>query len=202
MGLKHTSGSELRDLVAESLVAPLLPELSEARTLCVPSLQFSPLTLSWQKLISELHSNPTLVFHLGISPPLLPSLVQHNPTLAVEMLLHLVASSQITEYISELANMELNLNSMEVVKRLTTSVELPAEFIHLYISNCISSCHQARDKFNQHRLVRLVCVFLQSLIRSKVVNVQELFVEIQAFCIEFSKIREPALLFRLLKQLE
>jgi len=151
---------------------------------------------------------------LGVLPSNLKLLVDRNALVAVSMLKHIATftvgdKNNVKDYLRVLLDIKEGtqdlLHSMEVVNRLTSMVSLPTEFIHSYISACIEMVEKVKhDRTAQKRLVRLVCVFIRSLLTNKILVVsqnEEIIVEIQTFCVTFPKVKESVDLFRMLRNL-
>lgn len=123
-----------------------------------------------------------LVVESGLTPQNLPRLVDKNPLVAVESLILILTSPNggvdggnahdKSEFLSALAGMDMTIHSMEVVNRLATHSAargegdaqplLHREYIHLYISTCISSCEDMScDRHLQNKSVRLFCVLAE-----------------------------------------
>eukprot|EP01128_Nolandella_sp_AFSM9_P004322 TRINITY_DN1916_c0_g1_i1.p1 TRINITY_DN1916_c0_g1~~TRINITY_DN1916_c0_g1_i1.p1 ORF type:complete len:537 (+),score=113.55 TRINITY_DN1916_c0_g1_i1:88-1698(+) len=171
-------------LIDEAANGPLLPKLTH-------------------KLLLGIEKNPLLVSQSSLRPLVLPKLIEHNPVIAVQVILSFINQPDtIVLYFAELINMDMSLHSMEVVNRLARSVELPPEFLNIYITQCLSQCQLRKDRYQQLRMVRLLCIFLQSLIQTNLWDVSNLLVEVSTFCIEYSKTKEASDLFALLKKME
>jgi hypothetical protein len=80
--------------------------------------------------------------------------VENNSAVAVECLLKLTnGENGGMEFLSPLVEMEMSFHSIEVVNGLnlhaSSEKDLPKDFIHRYISHCITSCEAMLDKYLQ-----------------------------------------------------
>ena len=160
------------------------------------------ITINDQKvLLDVLEKDPEMIHKIGINPSNISNLIEFNPSIAHNVLVILLKSNVSTEYFSAIVKTALNmsLNALEVVNRLASTIELPSEFLHLYILNCIEACEKMTDERFQKRSVRILCVFLQSLVRKKKIDINEISIEIESFCIAFSKVKEATELYKICK---
>lgn len=215
----HDAGREIRyqqvlDLMQnKAFLKPLAP--NEQRMIMETLNEDGSITSNKKatKGLSNSGDSERLVKESGLNPHNLHRLVENNPMVAHECLLRILRPSgeytedDKNEYLSSLVSMDMSLHTMEVVNRLATYANshagspnlLHPEYIHLFIGSCIASCENIQDQHAQNRLVRLVCVFVQSLLRNQIVQVEDIYVVMESFCIEFSRIREAAALFKLLR---
>jgi len=154
-------------------------------------------------VIQELKKDRKLKYICDITYEKFPKLVENNSKIAIVVLRQLINSPKFNNYLQILVNINVSLASMEVVNNIAKATKFPNELLHTYISNCISACEKKNnDTYFQYRQARLVCVFLQSLIGNELLPIDEFFIEIQAFCVQFSKIREAVALFKTLNTLQ
>ncbi|OAF71756.1 CCR4-NOT transcription complex subunit 11 [Intoshia linei] len=185
-----------------------------------------------------LNESPSLVNGVKLRLDSFKLLVEYNPNVAVHCIASMIKSEESTEsknstkFLLGIQKIGLSLHTLEVINSLVAIVKLPLEFTTSFASNCLRSCEAMNDKTYQNRMIRLVCVFIQSLFRNDLVDkeirgevtraiwdqtsfaktlsififgcasIMAMFIELQAFCIQYSRIKEAANLFKLVKSEE
>lgn len=173
---------------------------SEIRSLMSKAYQRAISPSEQQQILDILHANPDLISRLHFSPSKFLLLVENNPTFSTAFF-QLLPSNQLDDYFQSLINMNLSLHSIEVVNRLSTLMELPQEFLCSYLFNCMDTCDQTKEKSLQNRLVRLVSILIQSMIRNKVIEINKCLTKIQTFSSRYRSIKEAQTLAHLLQTL-
>ena len=146
-------------------------------------------------LAKGLNNDKELVFHIEMTPAKLPDLLINSPGIALELLVCMTNTAEITKYYDVLSSMTLSTPLLEVFNGLSHHVEFPKEFIQLFLKNCMHQCSQSastssENKVNKNRMVRLVVVFLSNILKQKVINFEDISVDIKQFCMEHSSIKE------------
>ncbi|CAD8200758.1 unnamed protein product [Paramecium pentaurelia] len=129
-------------------------------------------------------------------------LVEQNPQLVSDLMkkLYLIGVNA-NEYLEYLIQIKISIQTLELVNQLSKSICLPDQFLNMFITKCIVNCEEFKINQPQQlaRQVRLVSVFIRTLIKQKTFDPKKIFVELQGFCLEFSSILEATQLFKTIK---
>lgn len=84
-------------------------------------------------LISGLHKDKELVFHIDMTPSLLPELIINNVPVAIELLICMTNTAEITKYYDVLTNMKMSVPLLEVFNGVSNEVQFPKNYIILFL---------------------------------------------------------------------
>jgi len=174
MHAETSRGVTIQDLVVRACEYPLAPTETK-------------------RIVVELPKDWILIYNCGVTLENFPGLVEHNPSIAAELLSKLINSPDIYAYVANLMDEETGIYLKKFDKNISPSRLMPE-----CVSKCIRLCGYTKEKHVKRRLVRLFCVFLHNIIKNKIINAPDLLLEVQAFCMEFSGIREAACLLQFL----
>jgi len=143
---------------------------------------------------------PEVLTKLGFRPEHLNEMIMTNVELAGDLLMRIYNSPEIEEFFSVLLQLKVCVQSMDLMNRLVNEMEVPYEVIIVFLNNCIRSCRNIRDPAMQKRSVRLLCVFVQRLLVSKIQNLSELYKDLLSLCSDFQSVQEACELMKTIRQ--
>jgi hypothetical protein len=159
------------------------------------------------RLLMHLSSNLSLLMSFPLellSSPTFSSLFNTNPTLTrglVSLFLTNGSKAQRRELLTALEFLSISLGSLEmlndlVVKSRLLSADETTRLVHGVLSNGIRAAESLESRHTQSRLVRLLVLFLQSVLRYEVVGIADVYYLVQDLGVKFMFVKEARELWR------
>ncbi|CAD5221587.1 unnamed protein product [Bursaphelenchus okinawaensis] len=164
-----------------------------------------------QKLMTILEEDADIWRETDFDVPQFAKMIELHPELASECLLqeHLRESPLLTKHLNVVLTMEISVQTMISVSRFMCQCDkqnlpIPTDFLNAYITYCIDTCQRAsqNNPSAAHRIVRMVCVFFQALLRLNNFNIKPRIAEIFNFATLFSSVKETTQLYQAITQLK
>lgn len=125
--------------------------------------------------------------------------IDDNPTVAAAVIFERIKknSAELPIFFNLITKCNLTVQGMEVVNKLCTQIDFPQELVNNFISACVCRCDDTTlTQYALCRQVRMICVFLSSLLRNSKWNVQPLSVELQSFALKYAHVKEAVSLYQ------
>lgn len=158
------------------------------------------------RLLSHLANSPSLYPMELLACSVLSALFNTNPSLTrglVSLFLASGSKSQRKDIITSLQFLPISLGSLEMLNDLVSKTALlnkdeTSHLVHGVLSNGVRAAEDMGgvDKQAQARLVRLLCLFLQSVVRCDVVGLEDVYYIIQDLGVKFMYVKEARELWR------
>lgn len=158
------------------------------------------------RLLTHISANLSILTTIPLellSTPAFSSLFSTNLTLTrglVSLFLSSGSKSQRRELLASLELLPISLGSLEMLNDLTQtqllSNEEIARLIHGVLTNGVRTAESMGARQAQNRLVKLLCLFVQSVLRNEVVGLSDVYYLIQDLGVKFMSVKEARELWR------
>jgi hypothetical protein len=139
----------------------------------------------------------------ALQPHHMRGLVEHNSSVAAELLLVLTARhpAAAAVYAAAVAESPMSAQSVECISTVIARAELPDWVLTTFLSNCMQDTNACQDAGRQSRQVKLLCACVGLALQRQPASLAEALPELQAFCIQQSRHKPAADLYKQLRDL-
>ncbi|KAI7844730.1 hypothetical protein COHA_001817, partial [Chlorella ohadii] len=122
----------------------------------------------------------------ALQPQHMRGLVEHNSSVAAELLLALTARlpAAAAVYAAAVAEAPMSAQSVECISTVIGRGELPDWVLTTFLSNCMQDTNACQDAGRQSRQVKLLCACVGLALQHQPASLAEALPELQSFCIQ------------------